>query len=369
MAFDPSDVRYWLGEEVHLFVFRRQGVTLRYASSTRDVVIGEHTYVAAQIERDAIRQTPERAKDALKIRMAYLLEPAADEYPPTQELGDWWRPYIPSDEISVICLSYDPSGLEPPSVEWMGTVVGPTYTDSRMELSCDPYGGHGDAANQGPKAQRACFKVVYSTGPRGCNLPPDGYVVPATLTAVAGEDLTAPEFADPKRTFVGGHVEWPDAADPEIVHRRTIVAHAGTTITVADDAGDLAASSAVTAHTAGFWVRGAVAVDGIDGLTLTVPEFAGTEFSLLGGTLYWDRADGIREERPIMGHNAATGAVTILWGGAELEDGVPVSALPNCPGTWAACAARRPDPELHYGGSVYKPVRDPILEGVSMSWG
>lgn len=369
MAFDPSDLRNWMDDTVHLFIFRRQGITLRYASSTRDVTVGDHTYLAAQIERDAIRQTPERAKDTLKIRMAYLLSPSADEYPVTQALGDWWRPYIPSDSITVMCLSYRPDGIEPPSVEWMGLAVQPAYTDTQLELSCDPNPPHGDAANQGPKWQRACFKTVYSTGIRGCNLPPDGYPVPATLTAVAGVDLTAAEFADPLRTFVGGHVEWPDAVDPEVTHRRAIVAHSGTTITVADDAGDLAPDDTVTAYTRGFWVYGEIAEGGVDGLTLTVPEFIGTEYSLNGGTLYWDRGDGIREERPIMAHNNATGAVGILWSGAGLADGLPVAALPNCPGTWAACAARRPDPQLHYGGAIYKPVRDPITEGVSMSWG
>lgn len=358
-------------DELHLFIFRRQGVTLRYASADRDIVIGEHTYKAAQIERDAIRQTAERAKDKLKIRVAYLLTPVEPDegWPSTQELGDWWRPYIPSDSITVVCLSHKPGGIEPPSVEWMGWAVSPAFGDVQLELGCDPNPPHGGAANQGGKCQVACFKAVYSTGDRGCNLPADGYPVPATLTAVVGEDLTAAEFADPLRTFVGGYVEWVDALDPETTHRRAIVAHSGTTITVADDAGDLAPDAEVIATTAGFWVHGEIAEDGIDSLTLTVPEFIDTEFGLAGGTLYWMRSNGIREERPIMAHNNATGAVTILWAGEGLEVGATVSVLPNCPGTWAACTARRPDPQLHYGGAIYKPARDPISQGVSMSWG
>jgi hypothetical protein len=70
-----------------------------------------------------------------------------------------------------------------------------------------------------------------------------------------------------------------------------------------------------------------------------------------------------------MAHDNATGAIQILWGGEDLAVALAAIAVPNCPGTWAACAARRPDPENHYGGSVYKPVRDPIVDGVSMSWG
>ncbi|MGH8075621.1 MAG: hypothetical protein ACREO4_16345 [Lysobacter sp.] len=287
MAFDLAT---YMGEPVHLFIWRRQGVTLRYASGMRDVTIDGHTYVAAQIDRDAIRQTTEKAKDRLKIRIAYLLDPAAPEYPITQELGNWWRPHIPSDDVSVVCLSHQYGSLDPPSVEWMGTVASPVYGDAQLEITCDPNTGRSDAANQGPKAQRACFKTVYSTGPRGCNLDEDDFKIPGTLTAV-------------------------------------------------------------------------------DGLTLTAPELIGTEFTLQGGTLYWTRGDGIVEERPIMAHDNSTGVVHILWGGQDLAEDLDIVAVPNCPGTWAACAARRPDPENWYGGSVYKPVRDPILDGVSMSWG
>lgn len=278
--------------EIHLFIFRRQGVTLRYAAADRDVVVGDHTYTAAAIERDAIRRTAEKAKDKLKIRVAYLLTPDEPDagWPATQALGDWWRPHIPSDEISVICMSMKPGSEDPPKIEWMGWAVQPAYGDAQLEIACDPNPPHGDASNQGAKWQRACFKTVYSKGIRGCNLNEEDFEIAGILTEV-------------------------------------------------------------------------------DGLTLTAEEFIGTPFSLQGGTLTWTRTDGIEEERPIMAHNNTTGAIQILWGGRDLGEDLGVLAVPNCPGTWAACAARRPDPELHYGGAIYKPVRDPIREGVSMSWG
>ena len=279
--------------ELHLFIFRRQGVTVRLASADRDIEAGGHTYLAAQIERDAIKQTAERAKDKMKIRVAYLLTPVQpyDGWPATQALGDWWRPHIPSDPISVICMTHTYGSAEPPKVEWMGWAIQPAYTDTQLELSCDPNPPHGNAVNQGPKWQRACFKAAYSTGPRGCNLVEDDF---KTL----GE-------------------------------------------------------CGPTSH----------------GVVLAVPEFIDTPFSLQGGNLYWTRADGIQEDRPIMSHNQATGEVHVLWGGVELGAGTLVAGVPNCPGNWAACAARRPDPQNHYGGALYKPVRDPIVEGVPMSWG
>jgi len=279
-------------DELHLFIFRRQSITLRYAAADRDVVIAGNTYRGVPIERDAIKQTVEKAKDKLKIRMPYLLTPVEPDegWPATQELGNWWRPHIPSDEVSVVCLSTKYGSLDPPSVEWMGTVLGPAYGDAQMEITCSPNSGRSDAANQGPKWQRACFKTVYSTGIRGCNLVEDDFKILSVLTAVAG-------------------------------------------------------------------------------LTLTASGFINTPFSLQGGTFYWVTSTGIMEERPIMAHDQATGAIQILWGGADLDEDLMCVAVPNCPGTWAACSARRPDPENHYGGAIYKPVRDPIVDGVSMSWG
>lgn len=362
MAFDPSDLRNWMGDTVHLFIFRRQGITLRYASSTRDVVIGEHTYQAAQIERAAIRQTAERAKDKLKIRIAYSVastEPP-DGWSSTQALGNWWRPHIPSDPITVICMSCDPGSADPPRVEWTGWVMPSAFDDAQMELTCDPKPPAGSAGNQGSKFQRQCFKTVYSTGPRGCNLIPGPIIAAAELSAVDGSDITAAAL-DTGDAWI--RVEWMDVATPRSAN---VIAQAGGTLTL-DDVTGLAVDSLVTAYTTNqFTIDGELTA--VDGLKLTAAEFIGTPFSLVHGWLTWTRDDGIVEERPIMAHNNSTGEVTILWGGADIEIGTAVAATPNCPGTWAACAARRDDPQNHYGGAIYKPVKDPITEGIPMSW-
>lgn len=291
MAFEDTADQFWGQKPVHLFIFRRQGVSLRFASAERDLRIDSIDYAAAQIERDALRQTPEREKDKLRIRMAYLLgtdEPAGG-WPSTQAVGDWWRPHIPSDPITVVCLSYDPGSADPPRVEWMGWAAQPVYGDAELELTCDPNPPAAENGDQGPRAQRACWKRVYSTGLRGCNLLESDFETVGELSAVGG-------------------------------------------------------------------------------LTLTAPQLVGTPFTLQGGTLRWERDDGIVEERPIMAHDNTAGTVQILWGGAGLTVGRQIVAVPNCPGTWAACEARRPDPQNHYGGAIYRPVKDPILEGVSMSW-
>lgn len=286
MSFDLLQRSRFGGRPVHLFIFRRQGLTWRFAQGDRDVVVGAHTYLAANISRSEIEQTAEREKDQLKITFPYLVNPAAPEFPVTQSLGDLWRPFIPSDTITVTCLATHYGDTDPPAVEWMGEVTSPSYTDTECELTCEP-GTGGDARNQGGKLQRGCWKTVFSTGIRGCNLDPETVKVEGELSAVAG-------------------------------------------------------------------------------LTLTADAFAASAFSLRGGTLYWTREDGVVEERPIMAHAGST--VQVLWSGHDLEATRAFTALPGCAGNWAACAALRPDPELHYGGAIYKPVKNPH-DGVSMSWG
>ncbi|KRG65801.1 hypothetical protein ABB27_14615 [Stenotrophomonas terrae] len=97
---------------------------------------------------------------------------------------------------------------------------------------------------------------------------------------------------------------------------------------------------------------------------ITVAEFAGAPFSLGGGFVTWMRGDGLVQRRSITGHAGAT--VALLFGAADVPVGAVISAWPTCPRTWAACLARANT--LNYGGSIYKPVKNP-LDGVSMSWG
>lgn len=102
------------------------------------------------------------------------------------------------------------------------------------------------------------------------------------------------------------------------------------------------------------------------GLTVTAAAFATAPHSLLQGWLSWMRSNGIVERRTIVEHSGST--LRLLYGGHGLANGLAVSVLPNCPGTFAACEARRPDPVLHYGGAIYGPFENPY-NGGSMSWG
>lgn len=107
-------------------------------------------------------------------------------------------------------------------------------------------------------------------------------------------------------------------------------------------------------------------ISAVSGLALTSAAFASAPHSLQQGWLYWTRTDGVVERRTIVKHDGDT--VHVLYGGRGMVAGMSVSVLPNCPGTWAACAARRINPEIHYGGAIYEPISSPY-DGESMSWG
>lgn len=355
--FEAFEVSRFLGRPVRLFVFQRQALVWRYCNADRDLIIGGNTYLGAPIDRSEIKQTVERAKDKLTITLGYLRDPAAPDMPATQALGDNWHPYTPSDPIAVTCLATHYGDTDPPAVEWSGIVTQPSFSDTELTLTCEQGPAIAEARNQGPKWQRACWKSVYSTGLRGCNLNAAPIAIAATLTAVAGSDVTAAEFADPPRELVGGTVAW---QTPDLVqHTANIIAHAGTTLTL-DDVTGLIVGSVVTAYTIALWADATLTAAA--GLVMTAPEFATAPLALDGGWIEWTRVDGLVERRSIMAHSGDT--VTLLYGAADLAIGLDVRAIPGCQQSWAACLAR--GNTINYGGAIYKPRKDP--SETPMSW-
>lgn len=358
MSFEALEISRFLGRPVHLFAFARQGLVWRYASGGRDVVVGADTYVGSQIRRGEIQQTAEREKNKLTIVLPYLRNPAAAEYPATQPLGDNWHPYIPSDQISVTCMAVHYGDASAPAVEWSGIVTQAAFNDTELTLTCEHGSSRAQARNQGPKLQRSCWKSVYSTGIRGCNLVPGPIGLPGTVTAISGNDVTAAAFANPPRALVGGTATWVTAGP--VNHTANITAHSGSTVTL-DDVSGITVGLAVTANTVPLWV--AATLSAASGVTATAAAFAGSALQLPGGWLEWVRLDGLIERRSIVGQSGST--LTLLYGAADLAAGLSVKAIPGCGQDWSACAAR--NNTLNFGGAIYKPARDP--KQASMSWG
>lgn len=240
MSYDLLQRSRFGARPVRLYRFQLQGAIWWFAQCDRDLEPpGGATWRAAQIDRDDIQQTNESAKERLKIRLAYLRDPDANpiDVPVTQSFGDLWHPYIPSDKVQVMCLEWMYGDTDPPRMVWSGLVSQPSFTDVELELTCLPISAIGEAKNQGPKGQRACWKAPYSTGLDGCNLDPADFEVPGTISAVDGLTVTVPGFAGAPFSLLQGEFRWPRTitahnGDIEITERRTIKAISGSTATL-----------------------------------------------------------------------------------------------------------------------------------------
>lgn len=247
--FDTFESSARGGKPRHLFLFGRQAVAWRYSSGQKNVVIAGKTYLAAPIERSEIKQTIEKPQDQITITFPYNRDPAATETPVTQALGDNWHPYIPSDTITVVCMAFHEGDPDAQAiVEWQGIVQQPKFTDGQLELTCVPNSAIDRAKFQGPKFQTGCWKTVYGTGVRGCNLDPAPLTTAGTLTAVDGLAVTAAEFVGLTLSLAGGALWW--TRSDGIVERRSIMGYDGSTgrVTLLYGAADLAVGLDVQAR-------------------------------------------------------------------------------------------------------------------------
>lgn len=235
--FDDFELSRRGGKPIHLFRFTRQGVVWRIANYERDLTIGGFTYTGAPISRTEIKQTIETAQDSITITLPYNRDPNNTD-PATQSLGDNWHPYVPSDTVGVVCMA---THLNDPDqqviVEWMGQIGQPKFTDGQLELTCVQASSIGKAQRQGPNWQIACWKTVFSTGLRGCNLDRVALTTTTTLSAVNGLTLTAAAFNGLPLSLAGGALQFTNSAG--LVERLSIMAHSGASITLLSGAAGL----------------------------------------------------------------------------------------------------------------------------------
>lgn len=225
--FELREISRFFGQPIHLFRFALGPLEWRFTNAEMAVVVEGDEYAPASISRGPIRETAERAKNVVTITMPYALNPATPDKPATQDFGDIWRPYPPSDRVFITCMAMH-RGDADVAVEWMGHVAQPEFTDTTLKLTCEPTLARRRAKGGGRRVQRACELALYGQGLGQCNLPKEPFAVPATVTAMNGLLLTAPGLAASAFQLEGGFIEW--TLPSGLVERRTIMSHAGAVI-------------------------------------------------------------------------------------------------------------------------------------------
>ncbi|TWG93570.1 putative phage uncharacterized protein [Luteimonas sp. J16] len=361
MAFSLFELSRFLGRKVALYTFVLGPLVRRYNTTDRELTIGGEVYKPGRgISHSAIRDTASSGKAEVKITIPAVLDPAATGTPPTQELLGWWRPYPPSSRVTVTIAE---THLGDPDEEifevWSGRVIGPSFRDLEMVLTCDPSHSNPRTSGRARRISRNCGVPLYSQGYGMCNLDPEPIATAAVVADVTGNDVTLSFPATPARPISGGPLEWVDGNDePQAAE---IVSIDGNVFTL-DDAGNLAVDDAVTVYTDPLWFVATLGVDAV-GLTLTAPEFGTSPFGLEGGMIRWARDNGLVETRNILAHTGTS--ITIDYGHADLVAGRELRTYWGCPHNLEACTAR--GNAIHYPGFVWLPTDDPM--GRSQAWG
>lgn len=249
MSFSAFELSRFLGQKVALYRFAQGAVVWRYTSAQSAVTVGAETYTPVRgISHGAIRESAASAeKNRLTIAMPYRMDPLATDAPACQALGNVFNPWMPSERVLVTVMTLhlgDPDAET--SVEWTGRVVAPSFTDTRVELVCDPSYRNPRSSGRQRRIGRACDIPLYSQGPGMCNVAKAAHAVAATLSAVSGLTLTAAAFGTAPRPLGGGFVEW--TRSNGLTERRTIWSHSGTSIVINWGGPELAAALAVTAY-------------------------------------------------------------------------------------------------------------------------
>lgn len=233
--------KLWGAKPLAYFDFVRGTTHWRYTNSDRVEPYDGHDWTPAKgIKRSAIKDSAERRQLSINVTV-----------PTNLPVLDNWRPYPPRDRIALVIMVRDRDDALA-ETEWIGRVLGPKFGGAEVTLTCEPSLTKARRSGMNLCWQRGCPLAQYSQGRGMCNLDKDDWAVPvAGMTQVDAVTFTAAEFTaqDAIRAgrLAGGFLEWTRVGDG-VVEQRSIMTHAGDTITTDYGLHDIASGLAVTAY-------------------------------------------------------------------------------------------------------------------------
>lgn len=235
MTFNAYETSAALGQPVLLFDFSLGLDHFRYTTADRPITYLTNTYAPTAISRSSIvsgnelRQATIQVTAPRDIAVALLYQQAP-----------------PASDVQLLITGLHADDPDQQGVaDWIGRVIGTQWQGSQVVFSCEPAQTGVLTYGLRRRYQKNCPHVLYGTA---CTLNPALFKIAATLTASAsgGITLTASAFNTGDTRLTGGYLEW-DTGNGYL-ERRSIDAHAGSTITLNYGHSDLVVGRAVTVY-------------------------------------------------------------------------------------------------------------------------
>lgn len=227
------------GAPVEYYVFIRDTDVWRYNTSDRVLSRNEggveYDYLPLAVSRERIQQGAERNRLALTINV-----------PRHAAVVDLWHPHPTSAPVGLTIYGGH-LGETDEVVTWIGRVVSPKFSPEIVSLTGEPSTTLARKSGQVQSWQRGCMHVLYKQGDGLCNANREDFAVPAVVTGVAGNVVSADEFsALDNGRLAGGYIEWTTPSGS--LERRSINSHNGAAITLFYGTNDLPVGTSVVAY-------------------------------------------------------------------------------------------------------------------------
>ncbi|KAA2285423.1 phage BR0599 family protein [Arenimonas fontis] len=215
MTYDATERSADQGRPVELYTFHRDAKVYRFTSADRAVAVGGNTFLPRVIRRGSIEQGAELNRSGLKLSV-----------PRDFEIAALYQAGAPSSRLALTLQQYH-AGDGELAVLWSGAVLSCSFgVGSQAEISLEPSSVSMRRPGLRRTYQRQCPHVLYR-----CGVNADDHKVVATVTAVAGLQVSAAEFAgQPDGYWEGGYLEY--EIETGVWERRFILGHTGTAVGV-----------------------------------------------------------------------------------------------------------------------------------------
>lgn len=228
MSYASADTSVQSGRPIELYRFAHGGNVYLYNSGSVPISYLGDVYAPAAIERGKIEASQEFGKSYLDVRMPYdnaVAQLFAGGYPDGHVTLAVYRSHIGETEWIT---------------HWRGRVASVGFVGHECELRAEPVFTTLQRAGLRAVYQLQCRHVLYSGGGVRCQAAKATHSVAGTVsTFVANQIFVTAASAWPDDWFTGGALETPHGS-------RMIIAHAGSSLTLAAAIPDLAAGEAVT---------------------------------------------------------------------------------------------------------------------------